>query len=326
MVSTRRSSFSVPALPSSSRKPPRSSRSTNVRGEAPHPPSLPPRPPKPPIQRPISTPHFLHDINLDGDLLSIPDPPSPTMRHRRRLSSPLQDLTNSGTRSSAISEEYSTQIKKRQSIDHVPSPRVASYPSANHAVTHQLDLSGASLVSEYESSKISRRHSFASLPSPMTLAEESRTCALDLSGAMDFSNFEPEPRKDNEGISSPVLRRKMVTAHEVQPADLTEATMFAPAGAHRRRHSFTLDPNPMPSTFETISNKRLEFGEAISSRPPRPETSSQRRKKRQSFFVPVAYRVNEDENDRPEPKHDFSGIGDCSVSGPVENDHGSPKE
>ena len=320
MVSTRRSSFSVPALPSSSRKPPRSSRITNVRVEAPNPPSLPPRPPKPPIQRPISTPYFLHDINLDGDLLSIPDPPSPSKRHRRRLSSPLQDLTNSGTRSSTISDDYSNQIRKRQCIDHVPSPRVVSHPRANHALTNHLDLSGASFLRDHESEKIVRRHSLASLPSPMTTAEGPSTCALDLSGAMDFSNFEAEPRNDHGVIPSPVL----VTAHDVEAEDLNGAPESVPSCTHRRRCSFTLDPNTIPSTTEAIA-KSFEFGETTSSRPPRPETLSQRRKKRQSFFLPKAFHVNEDDKDRPESKHDFSGVGDCSVSGPAEADQGSPK-
>ena len=177
-------------------------------------------------------------------------------------------------------------------------------------------------MAEYERNKVLRRHSVASCPSPMTTSEEFSTSALDLSGAMDFSDFEADPPKDHSRICSPVLRRKMLTERDVEAVDQIEAT--APVSVKRRRYSFTLVPSPIPSSAGAISNSGHQLKEALSFRPPRPETSSQRRKKRQSFFVPAPNRGNENDNDRPEPVIDFSGVEGSLLSDPVVHEHSSP--
>jgi len=111
MVKNRRNSFSVPSLPplGSSSNP--ITKKTNDR-----------RPPLPPG-------HFLRDVNLDGNLLDIPDPPSPPKRSARRQSSPLllprplRDVTNADSDTEQSQSVATTAGKRsRKSLCHVPSP------------------------------------------------------------------------------------------------------------------------------------------------------------------------------------------------------------
>ena len=68
----RRNSFHVPSLP------PLGSKTEVVAAPSRRPPLLPP-----------TGAHFLRNVNLNGNLLDIPDPPSPPKRNARRQSSPL---------------------------------------------------------------------------------------------------------------------------------------------------------------------------------------------------------------------------------------------
>ena len=70
--------------------------------------------------------HFLDGFNVDGcyDVRSLPDPPTPQARNRRRMSSPmlpnmrsLEDVTNQGK-----DKTSKGQKRNRRSLCHVPSP------------------------------------------------------------------------------------------------------------------------------------------------------------------------------------------------------------
>jgi hypothetical protein len=78
-----------------------------------------------------SNAHFLHGFNVEScsDLLSIPDPPTPQPKNRRRLSSPLVNVRSLGDLTNQAGPEMQvTKVvpnkRSRKSLCHVPSPIV----------------------------------------------------------------------------------------------------------------------------------------------------------------------------------------------------------
>ena len=82
--------------------------------------------------------HFLRDVNLDGDLLSIPDPPSPPKRNSRRQSSPaLRPLDDISNGKAVQSGAFTGNGKRsRMSLCHVPSPTTEADDN-NESVTKE---------------------------------------------------------------------------------------------------------------------------------------------------------------------------------------------
>ena len=257
--------------------------------------------------------------------MAIPDPPSPSKRHRRHISSPLLDVTNGGSDSSG-----NRQAKKRQSLGHVPSPLLLNSSSSSNSVVgkretpKQLDLSGASFLEECKPEKV-RRHSFAYAPSPVLRngSEEKapkQQAALDLSGAIDaYDTDELEPRKAQKSfarLSSPMLNggQEKATIHDVSALDLAGTTGdLSIASSSSKRTLRRGSSSHFSTSASKNSRSKLDFSgvSGFDSRPPRPESASQRRKKRQSFFV------TRDEDKRKESNHDGGrGLGELNLSGP----------
>jgi hypothetical protein len=99
----------------------------------------------------------------------------------------------------------------------------------------------------------------------------------------------------------------MLTECDVEAVDQIEAT--APLSpAKRRRYSFTLVPSPIPSSADSISKSGHQLKESPEFQTATTGDFVATPEKRQSFFVPAPNRGNEDDNDRPEPVPDFSGV------------------
>jgi hypothetical protein len=314
VVSTRRSSFSVPALPSSSDKLPRGrnehiidgdGKKTKYKNEIQPMLPFPPRSQKTLVQQKTQTNapmeskiskdysdssvinatnktscHFLHDINLDGDLLSIPDPPSPSKRHRRHKSSPFQDVTNTPS-----SNEY--LHKKRQSFGiypSTPSVPLSPSPSTDNAL---LDLSGA--MSDFSKPSASaRRHSFAFHLSPKVIDTPAPTsfCLNQTEESKELDNSEFNSTKYNIDVQSS-KHNSMASEQEDEPQD---NSFSLPRLTRLKRERYSLsNPSPLSSTSESseIILSGMEHSISLSSRPPRPLSSMhQSRKNRKSMFLP----------------------------------------
>jgi hypothetical protein len=133
-------------------------------------------------------PHFLKGINFDNcqDLLSIPSPPSPSSRRRRRsmfilppmnrsASHALKDLSNTPEASvmkKAGEKSSSKNKKQRRSLCHVPSPQIdtatestKNRPSESPMKQLQLDLESSNHNDIRRQKKRSKRRQSILLPS-----------------------------------------------------------------------------------------------------------------------------------------------------------------
>lgn len=222
MVSTRRSSFSVPSLPSSrvksSGRPPIGKRAGS---------KLPPRPPKapkaapkakpqlpppsPPQQQSSASNNFLQNLNLAdcSDLLSIPDPPSPPKN--RRLSLPLQDLTNN-----SATKNSSSRSKKK---------RLAASPNL-HNLEQQLDFSGPGDFSGGGPAR--RRRSLCHIPSS---GDDSSTAASPASPPSRVMQSDLEVEKKRY-VSSSSSRKKKKRRTSLSHGDLDFSAVEVPKVEH----------------------------------------------------------------------------------------------
>lgn len=127
--SKRRNSFYVPSLPplaSGQQQEPQPNNNNAT------------RPPLPPG-------HFLRNVNLNGNLLDIPDPPSPPRRNPRRQSSPmlrmkLRDVTNKdGDNETTMAAAVAGTKRSRKSLCHVPSPATEEVATLDNDESIQHD-------------------------------------------------------------------------------------------------------------------------------------------------------------------------------------------
>lgn len=183
-------------------------------------------------------------------------------------------------------------------------------------ITEKLDLSGASFLDDIKPPNVIRRHSFAYTPSPPTIlmetADESDTSNLDLSGAMDFLDLEPEPPKLHLTSSSNTLPSdNIVTSHDLVLSDLVGASPSIRSFQGQRPFKSLNQLTSTPAACTDGTKSKIDVLGSISARPPRPYPVSKRRKNRQSFFVPGRYPIGDEEVVHPKRALD-SGAGEYS--------------
>lgn len=262
-------------------------------------PSLPPlgskkqTAPRPPLPPPGG--HFLRNVNLNGNLLDIPDPPSPPKRNARRQSSPLlrplplHDRTNEEENSTWASNEPSlpttttfagaaaaavtTNKRSRKSLCHVPSPLTESNHRGMNPVEslpQETASSSSSLIcfdDDHDipsSSKRQKRRESMILPSNMaSMKQEEFRIINDATSESSTNGGEKsctvENQKDDSIMATNKRRLSIVLPSDIVSFQQQVTTKLlectVETSNHNKTVSFHQDDDKMPQ-MATRTSKR----------------------------------------------------------------------